>query len=387
MKKAISSNRGFTLVELMVGIAMLAIIITPLASLFFSSMSTASRTSELGEATRLAENISEQIEAIGFEAVRSANFEIVIDGQTYVPGRGIMSTSASLISNVPIRGGEQLSVQVELLYNGIFFSTKPTVPTRIDPNISYVQRRELSLLEISQLSAAQVAELDPELDPDAVAWAQYYASLAASEVDFTAEQYLPGAGYVHATRTMNIDLNSSNSSITFSYAFAHFPTGVPELDLIDMSTAFVHEIEVPIEHFSNSSFSTVAVYIYPWYGGGEDDIIVDSTLSTSSYLSLIRQIDATLEEDELINFERNYVGFNLLKAGNNIGGYTNISQILGYEASGSHPGRDSFSLSKTITPSNVDVIYPVKLTVFDPNNMTSSGAINPIYTLNLTLME
>lgn len=65
MKKQniLRNNRGMTLVELLVGITILALIVSPLLHTFFTSANTANKSARLGLATTAAQNIVERMEA------------------------------------------------------------------------------------------------------------------------------------------------------------------------------------------------------------------------------------------------------------------------------------------------------------------------------------
>ncbi len=71
--KISKNNKGFTLIEVIIGIAILGIIAGPLFMTFTSSMRTASRTQEISDAMVLAENIAEQLETADMDAVINSN--------------------------------------------------------------------------------------------------------------------------------------------------------------------------------------------------------------------------------------------------------------------------------------------------------------------------
>ncbi len=69
---AAADNRGLTLVELIVGVTLLAIIITPLLHAFVTGASTERKGRQYGEATVAAENIAETIEAASISQLPAA---------------------------------------------------------------------------------------------------------------------------------------------------------------------------------------------------------------------------------------------------------------------------------------------------------------------------
>jgi prepilin-type N-terminal cleavage/methylation domain-containing protein len=65
LPKRLPNRRGFTLVELLVGVAIFAIIITPLIHAFVTAQAASGKSHTLGDATLAARNIIEEIKANG----------------------------------------------------------------------------------------------------------------------------------------------------------------------------------------------------------------------------------------------------------------------------------------------------------------------------------
>ncbi len=63
LKLIVKDNRGFSLVELLVGIVMLGIVVVPLLSTFITSARLSVEAEKMNEATTLAQNIAEEIES------------------------------------------------------------------------------------------------------------------------------------------------------------------------------------------------------------------------------------------------------------------------------------------------------------------------------------
>lgn len=69
MKKLNKNNRGLTLIELLLGIVILAIIITPLLRAFVTGAGTENKARKYGNATAAAQNLSEQIQAFDMDDI------------------------------------------------------------------------------------------------------------------------------------------------------------------------------------------------------------------------------------------------------------------------------------------------------------------------------
>ncbi|MEG0035426.1 MAG: prepilin-type N-terminal cleavage/methylation domain-containing protein, partial [Oscillospiraceae bacterium] len=66
-KHFLKNNRGLTLVELIIGVTIMAIIVAPLLHSFVTSAGTANKSRRAAAATTAAQNLAEQIEAMPAE--------------------------------------------------------------------------------------------------------------------------------------------------------------------------------------------------------------------------------------------------------------------------------------------------------------------------------
>ncbi len=77
--KFLKNNKGLTLVELLIGVAILGIIVAPLLNSFAVSARTATKSREIGEATNVAQNISEMLQG--------NELELITNGSTLLGGQ------------------------------------------------------------------------------------------------------------------------------------------------------------------------------------------------------------------------------------------------------------------------------------------------------------
>lgn len=106
-KSAFKDNRGLTLVELMVGVTILAIIVVPLLHTFVVGAATEARSRTFGNATQAAQNLIEQIQATDPDSILN-NATMVATGATYYTYNGTeyspidpATTKAPTISSLP----------------------------------------------------------------------------------------------------------------------------------------------------------------------------------------------------------------------------------------------------------------------------------------------
>lgn len=99
IKSVREDNRGLTLVELIIGVTILAIIIVPLLHTFIVGASTERKSHDYGNATDAAQNLIEQIQATDADLILSNN-GVVDSGATYYTSNG---TTYSQIEPVIIK--------------------------------------------------------------------------------------------------------------------------------------------------------------------------------------------------------------------------------------------------------------------------------------------
>ncbi len=69
IKACLKSNRGFSLLELLIGMLILSIIVGPLLQSFFTAAQTAQKSRRMGDATLVAQNLIETVQATGLDAL------------------------------------------------------------------------------------------------------------------------------------------------------------------------------------------------------------------------------------------------------------------------------------------------------------------------------
>lgn len=107
MKKYFDNNRGVTLVEIIVSIALLGIIVTPLASFFVNSIKTNILSEQQAEANQLAQSYMEEYRGKAFsELLELMNYGSL----TFTQGEKTVEVNLAALSEPAVP--EQYSVQV-----------------------------------------------------------------------------------------------------------------------------------------------------------------------------------------------------------------------------------------------------------------------------------
>ena len=94
IKSTFKDNRGLTLVELIVGVTILAIIIVPLLHTFITGANTGIKSRNYGNATNAAQNLSEQIQALDVDTVLSNSTLLDSAAKFYNIGTGALTIAA-----------------------------------------------------------------------------------------------------------------------------------------------------------------------------------------------------------------------------------------------------------------------------------------------------
>ncbi len=81
-RNPLRSDKGFSLVELLVSVAILGVVTVPLLHTFITSTNTASKSRTLGEETLAAQNVAEKVEATALDSLGDLGSVTAYDGST-----------------------------------------------------------------------------------------------------------------------------------------------------------------------------------------------------------------------------------------------------------------------------------------------------------------
>lgn len=169
-KSAYKDNRGFTLVELLVGVTILALIIAPLLNTFIVGANTERKSREFGNATNAAQNLSEQIQALDIDAILGDSRLVDSAARFYnVSDPSVLTTAA------PPPDSSKYYIRIaDYAYGGSTFDALITLDASAAVNsISVVAGNQMdAMLNMAQADAAALEVLKLECsdlmaDPDA----------------------------------------------------------------------------------------------------------------------------------------------------------------------------------------------------------------------------
>lgn len=304
-------NKGFTLVEVLVAISILAIIVVPLLQAFVTSARTNTKAKQIMRSTTLAENVLEQTKAYsvadiarqfngnGFTAdnsmVQNAEgfFEAVKDASgNYV--RVVTPDDAATGTNVnsSIRDASNTTVNPEGVFvgqpdNNYYFLLNGVAmnPMKYDVAIA---------MEVSENSGLQnMTEINAMNRGDCAYYAQSNSDLdAAKEFEYKNQGYAQSIAKLNEdsfrqmmNRRIIIDINDDGSGnqsvkITYEYTIGSGYTEPEDQTITEFITVFDN-------YDSGEQLKAVYLYYYPLYGSTRTDtidIVNKSNLDVDVYL-------------------------------------------------------------------------------------------------------
>ncbi len=317
------ANKGFTLVELIISVAVLAIIAVPIASVFMSSSRITSDTVQLGGANLTARNVLEQLD--------TADFSDWFERKT-VP-QIIDSGTAGAVNGYFVQPNESTTI---LDYHAI------TAPGDTPPyyiafdNVSFgysaynvvvtfstgAEGSDLAVLNdtlINQNTAIEYASAQtrmPSQDPDNLSWEEFLQSAANLGYDISNEQAFYSR--VAMSREIVMDISQQNdkvfATVTYKYVYT-YPTKytTESVDGAIMGTNFVFDSpEISLTPQGGASvpqasqeYPTLHLLYFPWYKG-TDNITVNNLQDLPITVALAKQVDAQYTVADLTVKEANY---------------------------------------------------------------------------------
>ncbi len=400
------SNSGFSLVELMIGVAILAIILIPITSAIVSSGNFVSDSYELSDATMLAESLAEQFEVMDIsellETPSSSTIPTVHTETGDVTGAFVVPDGGSNAYN-PLTVSPSAPYFIE--YKGLIsgYSTYNAVVT-INPapnNSGFDVINATPVFQNFDVGFVASKEADSENDFDELSWSAFKLEAATKGYDLNDAAFTTNRDSLSQDRNITLEIDektdSSNNktihmSMTYIYSYV-YPSSTGNfydgktyewyktISLTDIGGIPVPDVSV------GEKYPTVFLSIFPWYHG-EDNITIINIFDFPITVAINKQADPNVTEAVLADNEANHEGFNvdileLDPTERNLQIISNLTQNL----SGiGLPVSAEFSINRTIfTPNEttgsllaaepIDRIFKVGIEIYETN--TSGSSIYP----------
>jgi prepilin-type N-terminal cleavage/methylation domain-containing protein len=277
------NNKGLTLVELIVAVAILAIIVLPLLKAFVISTDTNAKAKEKLRTTELAQNIMEGLEAISLSQV---------EDQFCNPGTD--NCDFTLLT-----GQEQMTVRrMDTDTDGIYyFAMKDlnasgkkydaliTVSTNRDTAENGTENNADDVVNISRIDAGHDALSVPSKTTNDI-----MASIVTQDPDIEQSD-------ISRTITVLIETVSGSSDpyqrVTVSYQFTWKKNGTDYVFPNGASSNLYSDVIFENAGAAERTLSNVYLFFYPWYtstqGNLSDTIIISNTSDQDVTVYLVKQ--------------------------------------------------------------------------------------------------
>ncbi len=411
-----NSNKGFSLVEVLLSITVLAIVAIPVSSVFLSSAEYTARTAELGAVTQISENITEQFETMDFTSFLDSSTAPIIDGGTGVQDNAGMfvtpNTSTPELDYIPITGEVEQNGTYHIEFNGVTagFSQYNAVVTldASDANTSYDNINNKEIFENTSMDYIAAQTRGTQQDPDSLAWQAFLLECVGAGYVIDDENVFKQR--VKAERTINVSMEEVSDKIhmtaQYEYLFT-FPqaiagesvsSGVPNSlwnhvpSVSEMSITPPQGASIP----EDGEYPSFYMLFYPWYNG-TDKFFVRNLDDLPVTFVFVKQVDSSIPQEQLylneINYkptvaiiERNYVELDMIIHSNlskNIADPSSIDIRVPYWF-----GTMSVTPGDITMKTTLDRLYNITVDIFERdalgNSITTDG---PLYSMSSTNLQ
>lgn len=303
----LQSNKGFTLVEVLVAILILSIIIVPLLSAFVVAANTNAKARQTLRATTLAQNVMEELKAYSLEesakqyGKKLADNFVIADAmdsyETVLHVDGVHEV-LTFDENGQIQGREE--GKYDLVLKGVSQeSAKFDVEVQIREPLAGVGTYDL--VNITSMNRSDCAYFAQEKGAHSIIGAEY-ARRRQNQVntsDISAAEFQD-----MMTRTITIDVNSAvdgseTVKVTFDY---QIPTGYVTED-----NRYYTEYTTIFDNYSSGEeLQAVYLYYYPLYGvSTRDTFEINNASDLPVDIYLIKMKDTTFNAYDDTNYKPN----------------------------------------------------------------------------------
>lgn len=284
-KKNLKSNKGFTLVEVLIAIAILAIIVVPLLRAFVVSANTNAKARRTMRATTLAQNVIEELKAYSLDESaeqylgRKTGNHVIDDAkesyETVKYADGVHSAvtiddEGNIVGRVD---GQYDFVLQEVVQEHAEFDVEIQIRKPEAKDASLAGLGSYDLVNITSMNRSDCAYFAQEKEAHSIVGAEYVrrAEIYDSDSEVTAAQFID-----MMTRTITIDIAtaadaSQTVKVTYEYTV---PDGYVNAD----SKEYTEYTTIFDNYASKEPLQAVYLYYYPLYGITTRDTIIVNNL-------------------------------------------------------------------------------------------------------------
>ncbi len=320
VKQLRNNHKGFTLVELIIGVAILAIIATPLLSMFSSSARTSARSAQMGEATQVGENVAEQLEAMDLSAVLPTDsgevpsishtaeegggsseatfYKLEVDGSYTALGEGAERMQSEHSYHAGFSGVQMQYGQYDVMVD--FELGTPTDSVTGDVGSGYGNLNQASIPQYTPMDYVFNQNNSLE-DPDESALQKF---IQDHRLDTTLSMDSPG---MTGERKITIEILEVDHQVQFflemNYSFSYNQEGAPTIE--GEVTTDKSEItpQGGVEVAEGEEYPAFYVLFNPWYYGAGDEVEIINANNCPVTIVLAKQKTIQSSEEREMAYE------------------------------------------------------------------------------------
>lgn len=387
------SNKGFTLVEVLVAILILAIIVVPLLSAFVMSAKTNAKARQTLRATTLAQNVMEELKAYSLETsaghhngTETGNFVVAAATQKYETVRYadgvhkvVTAVKDASTGEVTVTGREE--EQYDFVLRGVKqenaeFDVEISVrkPEEKDANIPD-GLGSFDMVNITSMNRSDCAYFAQEEAAHSVVATEYVRRSQLNHTPMTAETFQS-----RMTRTIKIDVNSAADGsetvmVTYNYM-------IPDEGYVTPDHRLYTEYTTVFDNYaSQEELKSVYLYYYPLYGLSgalpRDTFEINNMSDLGINVYLIKMKDVTYNVYDDNNYKPSIKVTESNAQADDTGDVSNVklctnisNPVLQYTAAGTTP---QFRVTDLGNAETVQNLYDVTIQVYKHDAVTEGN--------------
>ncbi|MDD3347405.1 type II secretion system protein [Oscillibacter sp.] len=307
-----TDNRGFSLVELMVGITILGLVAAPLLHAFVTSANTARRSGQLADATLTAQNLAESVESATLSTLRTNPLSAL--GGTGAAFYSYDGSAYQLSPDAQAERADAYYIGVSGVGQGGAGNSVFNAMISLRADDAYAAINGQAITNYSPMDAVLSQTRDAGEDPDQIVDAAFRSEAnVVSNGTYTLSQK---ARTILMDVTPSADKSTLSATVTYQYKYTYSYDREEYDDFGNAETVHVSnarfEDSVVYTLFPNGyklsdGMPTLYLLYYPWYvSGSPDDIQINNRGNVPLSLFLVKQWDPDASAFELQAKENTY---------------------------------------------------------------------------------
>ncbi len=301
----LQSNKGFTLVEVLVAIVILGIIIVPLLNAFVMSANTNAKARQLLRSTTIAQNVIEELKAYSidesasqFNRIETGNYVIADSAYSY---EAVLDESTGAYTSVEITEDDEILGRKDGEYHFILDEVAMQ-SAKFDVAIHLTENEnagEYDLANITSMNRSDCAYYAQQEEADLNVASEY---VRRREIYNSADAMTTAEFLAVMTRTITIDIDKAadgSESVKITYEY-EVPTGLVNED----SRTYEEYTSIFDNYATKEPLQSVYLYYYPFYGTTtRDTFVINNNADSDTAVYLVKMKDANYTTFDNANYK------------------------------------------------------------------------------------